>query len=304
MANTKEIQTRMHSIQDTMKITNAMYMISSSKLKKAKNQMEAASAHFYSIQNSIARVLRHVPDIENSYFGCDKPQEEKRVGYLVVTADKGLAGAYNQNVIKMVQKELDANPKGELFVVGQIGRSYFEKKGYNIHRHFLYTAQNPSIHRARVISEEILVRYNKKELDEIYIVYTKSVNGLESEAEMFKLLPLEKADFTYGNELGLVVGETTKYVPSPNDVLNSIVPNYVTGYIYGALVESYACEQNDRMMAMDAATGNAKDMLHQLSIDYNRVRQAAITQEITEVIAGAKAQKKKKAAAEAEAQSS
>ena len=107
MANTKEIQTRMRSIQDTMKITNAMYMISSSKLKKAKKSLEASTAHFYAIQGSIARILRHVPDIENIYFGTETAPDQKRVGYIVVTADKGLAGAYNQNVIKLVQKELD-----------------------------------------------------------------------------------------------------------------------------------------------------------------------------------------------------
>ncbi len=193
-----------------------------------------------------------------------------------------------------MQKELDANPQGELFVVGQIGRNYFEKKGYKIHRHFQYTAQNPSIHRARVIAEEILVRYNEGKLDEVYIVYTRSINGMDSEAEMFKLLPLSKADFSMNNGMELMVSDTTRYLPTPNDVMNAIVPNYVTGYIYGALVESFACEQNDRMMAMDAATGNATDMLKSLSIEYNRVRQAAITQEITEVIAGAKAQKRKK----------
>lgn len=294
MANTKEIQTRMRSIQDTMKITNAMYMISSSKLKKAKKSLEASTAHFYAIQGSIARILRHVPDIENIYFGTETAPDQKRVGYIVVTADKGLAGAYNQNVIKLVQKELDANPQGELFVVGQIGRNYFEKKGYKIHRHFQYTAQNPSIHRARVIAEEILVRYNEGKLDEVYIVYTRSINGMDSEAEIFKLLPLSKADFSMNNGMELMVSDTTRYLPTPNDVMNAIVPNYVTGYIYGALVESFACEQNDRMMAMDAATGNATDMLKSLSIEYNRVRQAAITQEITEVIAGAKAQKRKK----------
>ena len=136
MANTKEIQDRIKSINDTLKITNAMYMISSSKLKKAKKSLEASTAHFYAIQGSIARILRHVPDIENIYFGTETAPDQKRVGYIVVTADKGLAGAYNQNVIKLVQKELDANPQGELFVVGQIGRNYFEKKGYKIHRHF------------------------------------------------------------------------------------------------------------------------------------------------------------------------
>ena len=290
MASTKEIQTRMHSIQDTMKITNAMYMISSAKLKKAKKTLDAADDHFFAIQESIDRILKDIPGVNTRYFGTDTPEEKKRVGYLVVTADKGLAGAYNQDVEKRVQRELDADPRAELFVIGEIGRTFFEKKGYHIHRHFHYTAQNPSIHRARVITEEMLVRYNEGRLDELYMVYTKSKNGLESETEMVKLLPLPHKEEVHAAE----GEETLKYLPSPEAVLDSLVPNYVTGYIYGALVESYMCEQNDRMMAMEAATDNAKAMLHSLSIAYNRVRQAAITQEITEVIAGAKAQKRKK----------
>ena len=125
-------------------------------------------------------------------------------------------------------------------------------------------------------------------------MYTRDINGVESEAKMKKLLPLSKSSFNQNSGSRIMVSDTTRYLPSPNDVMNAIVPNYVTGYIYGALVKSYACEQNDRMMAMDAATGNATDMLKSLSVEYNRVRQAAITQEITEVIAGAKAQKRKK----------
>ena len=284
----------MKSIRDTMKITNAMYMISSSKLKKAKRELEATTNHFYAIQNSLNRILRHVPDVESIYFGTATPEDKKRIGYIVVTADKGLAGAYNQNIIKMVSHDLEENPNAELFMVGQVGRNYFEKKGYRIHHHFQYTAQNPSIHRARVITEEILNRYNEGRLDEFYLYYTKSLKGTESEATMIKLLPLSKADFGNNITEGLMISDTTSYVPSPEAVINSIVPNYVTGFIFGALVEAYACEQNDRMMAMDAATGNATDMLKELSIEYNRVRQASITQEITEVIAGAKAQKRKK----------
>lgn len=295
MANTKEIQTRMNSIRDTMKITNAMYMISSAKLKHARRAMEESDPHFYAIQASIARILRHVPALENNiYFGTDTPADQKRVGYLVVTADKGLAGAYNHNVIKLVQTDLDEHPESELFVVGQTGRSYFDKKGYRIDRMFQYTAQNPSLHRARVISEELLVRYHGGDLDEIYIVYTRSGKGSVSEPEKLKLLPLSKTEFQAAGKK-IRVADDTSYFPSAEDVMNSIVPNYVTGMIYGALVESFACEQNDRMMAMDAATGNATEMLRELQIEYNRVRQAAITQEITEVIAGAKVQKRKKA---------
>lgn len=295
MANTKEIQTRMNSIRDTMKITNAMYMISSAKLKHARKAMEDSDPHFYAIQASIARILRHVPALENNiYFGTSTPEDQKRVGYLVITADKGLAGAYNHNTIKLVQQDLDQCPDASLLVVGQIGRNYFTKKGYQINRLFQYTAQNPSIHRARVISEELLVRYHDGDLDEIYIVYTRSGKGSVSEPEKVKLLPLSKQEFRAAGQSIQVVDDTS-YFPSAEEVMNSIVPNYVTGMIYGALVESFACEQNDRMMAMDAATDNATKMLHELQIEYNRVRQAAITQEITEVIAGAKVQKRKKA---------
>ncbi|MGN1204542.1 MAG: ATP synthase F1 subunit gamma [Lachnospiraceae bacterium] len=289
MASAKEILTRIYSIRDTMKITSAMHRISSAKLKKAKKMLDAADDHFFAMQESVDRILHQLPDLSDRYFGTDTPEEKKRVGYLVVTADKGLAGAYNQDVEKRVQKELDADPKAELFVIGEVGRHFFEKKGYKIHRHFQYTAQNPSIHRARVIAEEMLVRYDEGRLDELYMVYTHSKNGLESEAKMVKLLP-----FSHNEEATQPQEEITCYQPSPKEVLDAIVPNYVTGYIYGALVESFMCEQNDRMMAMKAATDNATAMLHNLYIAYNRVRQTSITQEITEVIAGAKAQKRKK----------
>ena len=295
MAGTKEIQTRMHSIQDTMKITRAMYMISSAKLKKARKTLENSAVHFQSIQESITSVLCHVPDMDNTYFGYHKPKNRgKKVGYLVVTADKGLAGAYNHNVIRMVEQQIATEQNVELFVVGQMGRSYFEKKGYRIHHHFKYTAQNPSVHRARVISEDMLVRYNEQRLDEIYMVYTRNRNGFEREPEVVKLLPLSKESFNQSILAGCDTAGETRYLPSPEDVMNLMVPNYITGYIYGALVEAYACEHNDRMVAMDAATQNATEMLRTLTVEYNRMRQAAITQEITEVIAGAKAQRRKK----------
>jgi len=295
MANTKEIKSRIHSVQDTMKITKAMHMISSSKLKKAKKEMKDSAEYFKNLQRSIAEIFRDVPDIKNDYLG-HKDVVNKRIGYLVVTADKGLAGGYNHNVIKLAQKELNKNPDATLLLVGQVGRSYFGKRSYEIDKFFRYTAQNPTIHKARVICEEIMLRYNENKLDELYMVYTSEINGLEDEAKIQKLLPLERSDFI--TEENAEEDREVTYLPSPQDVLNSIVPNYVTGFVYGALVMSYACEQNDRMIAMDAATKNAKEMLATLSVEYNRVRQAAITQEITEIIAGAKAQKRKKKADE------
>ena len=153
--------------------------------------------------------------------------------------------------------------------------------------------QDPSLHRARMITDDIIERYQKGELDEVYILYTRMENAVTAEAEMRKLLPLEKDKFAAKLPVD-VYQETLTPQPSWEKILNHLVPNYVNGFIYGALVESYASEHNARMMAMQSATDSAKQILAQLSIEYNRVRQAAITQEITEVISGAKAQKRKK----------
>ena len=188
--------------------------------------------------------------------------------------------------------ENDAHP--QLFVLGEVGRQYFYKKNVDIDTNFRFTVQKPTMHRARVISEKMIANYLTGELDEVYIIYTRMANAANMVAEMEQLLPLKKASFrTPAQVMVDIHQEEIEMVPSAEEVLNSIVPNYLHGIIYGCLVESYASEHNSRMMAMDAATSSAKDMLKDLSIKYNRVRQAAITQEITEVISGAKAQKNK-----------
>ena len=287
MANAKEIQERMSSINDTLKITNAMYMISSSKLKKSKKMLQDTEPYFYELQTQMSRILRHVPDIESKYF--EKSRDEKKdpkVGYIVITADKGLAGSYNHNILKIAEEEIKAHKDNKLFVLGEVGRHYFEKRGVHIDKQFHYTIQNPTLNRARNITEELLELYIKNELDEIHIIYTKMINPIKEEAEIKQLLPLYKTDFQMKIPADIPLEQVT-FRPSPEDVMNKIVPAYIEGFVYGALVESYSCEQNARMMAMEAATKSAKDMLQELSVLYNRARQAAITQEITEVIAGA-----------------
>ena len=219
------------------------------------------------------------------------PKQERKQGYIVVTADKGMAGAYNHNVIKIAEKEALSDNKNMLFVVGQVGRKYFEKKNIPIDIDFKYTAQNPNVNRARVISEQIVELFREKKLDEVYIVYTRMVNSVTFDAEIKQLLPLKKVKFERTEEHNKY--KTCKFEPSMNAVFDHIIPNYISGFVYGALVESYCSEHNARMMAMQTATDAAKDMLKGLGIEYNRARQAAITQEITEVIAGAKAQKMK-----------
>lgn len=295
MANAREILDRMKSIQDTMKITNAMYMISSSKLKKAKMSLEETEPYFYSMQMAIGRILRHVPEMENQFFDQrpEIPKQDRKVGYIVVTADKGLAGSYNHNIFKEVEECLENNKHAKLFVVGEMGRHYFKKKGLHVAHQFHYTAQNPSVNRARNITEKVLEQYLNKELDEVVIIFTKMLNGIKTETEMRRLLPLEKEHFSQKIPVGVQM-EQLALVPSAEDLMNNIIPIYIQGFVYGALVESYASEHNLRMLAMESATKSANAMLSELSIQYNRVRQAAITQEITEVVSGAKAQKRKK----------
>ena len=295
MANAKEIQDRMKSINDTLKITNAMYMISSSKLKKSKKMLTDTEPYFFTLQSEMSRILRHLPDLDSIYFRStdEIPEEEKRIAYMVVTADKGLAGSYNHNILKIAEEELAKHPKRQLYVLGEVGRHYFEERGIEINKQFHYTIQNPTLNRARNISEELLEGYRQGDFDEIYIIYTSMVNAMQEEAEILQLLPLKKTDFKIPVPIDIPL-EGLALKPSAEEVMDHIVPNYVVGFVYGALVEAFSCEQNARMMAMEGATNSAKQMLKELDIEYNRARQAAITQEITEVIAGAKSQKKKK----------
>ena len=299
MAGLREIQSRIRSIEDTRKITGAMYMISSTKLKKAKRDLERTEPYFYMLQSTIERIMRHLPEMEHPYFE-DSSRKCTRIGLLVITGDKGLAGAYNHNVLKMAEEQMQKagqTGKYKLFVVGELGRQYFGHRGIEVAEQFHYTAQNPTLHRARIITETILEQFQAEQLDEVYIIYTNMVNSVTTEPQMMRLLPIIKERFITkdGQDLSMYQ-EPLVMTPSPKAVLDNIVPDFVMGYVYGALVESFCSEQNARMMAMEAANKNASAMIHDLSIQYNRVRQAMITQEITEVIAGAKAQKKKKKA--------
>ncbi len=293
MANAREIQSRMKSIKDTMKITNAMYMVSSSKLQKARRDLKNTEPYFYMIQDSLARILAISPDVGNEFFDQrpEKKGSKRKIGYLVITADKGLAGAYNHNVIKETEELIKNEEEDLLFVVGQVGRHYFEKKDIPVAMHFNYTAQNPTMNRARHIADLLVDLFYSGKIDEVYVIYTKMVNSITVEVEKRKILPLSKErleDKVNDNRYDLA-----EFLPDAQTVFNKIVPNYVAGFIYGALMESYCSEHNSRMMAMQTATDAATDMIKQLDIMYNRARQAAITQEITEVIAGSKAQKNK-----------
>lgn len=294
MANAREIQGRMKSIKDTMKITNAMYMVSSSKLQKARRDLKNTEPYFFLIQDSLAKILDSAPEAGNKFFDTrsNKADEDKTIGYLVITADKGLAGAYNHNVIKLAEEHIKNNKNNMLFVVGQLGRHYFEAKGIDIDINFQYTAQNPTMNRARTISGKLADLFLSGKIDELHVIYTKMVNSMTVEAVISKILPLKPEKIELQDNELVPHYENATFLPDAQTAFNKIVPDYITGFIFGALVESYCSEHNARMMAMQTATDSAKDMIRELSIQYNRARQAAITQEITEVVGGANAKKK------------
>lgn len=291
MASIKEIRTHIKSVEQTLKITNAMYLISSSNLRKARKQLNDVEPYFQKIEVTISDILHHSPEIHHSFF--DKrsgiPPEKRKVGYIVVTADKGLAGSYNHNILKLAEEKMSKKPNFALFVVGQTGRSYFQEHNIPIDVEFLYTAQDPNMHRARDISELMIDLFLAGQLDEVYILFTRMVNSFQMEPTVHKLLPLDPDVFPKYEANRDSYNRDVTYVPSVRAVMDRLVPGYLKGDIFGALVESYCCEQNARMTAMKSSSDNARAMLQDLNLSYNRARQSAITQEITEVVGGAQA---------------
>ncbi len=295
MPSAREIRVRMNSIQQTRKITNAMYLISSAKLRKAKQEWDQTRPYFQALKAEVKRIFRTSGHVESRYLYPDEGElpPDGTYGFLVITADKGLAGAYNQNVRKEAHRLMQEHPQTKLFVVGEYGRQYFQRHQVPIERSFLYTAQNPTMQRAREITAELLDRFDKGELQKIFVIYTDMKNSLTENVSATRILPFHRSAFTAPTDEKRIT-EPFEFFPSVTQVLENIVPSYVSGFIYSALIDSFCSEQSARMNAMNSANENAEKMLGELALAYNRIRQAAITQEITEVSAGARAQKRKR----------
>ena len=292
MASITEIRGRMRSIEQTLKITNAMYLISSAKVKKARKQLSEVEPYFDRLARTILDIFRHSPELQHRFIeGHHKSREDRKTGFVVITGDKGLAGAYNHNVLKLAESYLERKKDSTLFLIGQMGRHYFEKKNIPIDGEFMYTAQDPTITRAREISNALLNLYEDGALDEIYLVFTRSYSAMRMEPEIIKLLPLDRAMLSARRGLSEAdqYRDVVRYEPSPEAVLDVLVPGVIRGYLFAALVESFCSEQSSRMSAMDSASESARDMLKTLSLEFNRARQGAITQEITEIAGGAEA---------------
>ena len=288
MPSTKLLKERIESIQDTMKITNAMYLISSSKLRKARKNYQAVSPYFERMQMTMTRVLPHLPEEPVHPFFHTRNPESPRRAYLVLTADKGMAGSFNQNVLKLLLEKADANDR--FYVIGQVGYRAL-RKDPRLVKEFQYGATAPSLQRARDITVDAIDDFKSGKLDEIYLIYTKIQNALTSEPVMERLLPLDREHLQPAPKgLGDPRGEV-ELVPDAWTVFEQTAPIYMHGMIFGAMTESFCAEQSARMTAMDSATKSANDMIRDLQLEYNRTRQGSITQEITEIIGGASAVK-------------
>ena len=292
MASITEIRSRMRSVEQTLKITNAMYLISSAKVKKARKQLSEVEPYFDRLAKTILDIFRHSPDLQHRYIeGHEKPKEERKTGFVVITGDKGLAGAYNHNVLKLAESYLARKKDPTLFLIGQMGRHYFEKKNISIDGEFMYTAQDPTLERAREIVDTLVGLFEQGALDDIYLVFTHTYSAMRMEPEIIKLLPLDRAMLSARRGLSEAdqYRDVVRSEPSKEAVLDVLVPGVLKGYMFAALVESFCSEQNARMTAMDTASDSAKEMLSSLSLEFNRARQGAITQEITEIAGGAAA---------------
>ena len=283
MASMRDIKRRRNSIASTQQITKAMKLVSTVKLQKTKMRAERSKPYFDKMYATVTSMLAKSGTIEHPYL---KPQSSTKKAVILITSNRGLAGGYNSNVIKTVT---GSDLKAEdivLFTVGSKGREYFARRNYEIAKEYNEVIENPMFSDAKEICEEVLKRYVSGEVGEIYLAYTYFKNTVVHEPRLLKLLPIQvdEADIEAAKSNSLM-----NYEPQEEEALEIIIPKYMTSILYGALVEAVASENGARMQAMDSATSNAEDMISDLSLKYNRARQGSITQELTEIIAGAEA---------------
>lgn len=291
MASMRDIKRRKESVQSTGQITKAMKLVSSVKLQKAKVGAEVSKPYFDTMYNTVAGMIAKSGQMSHPYL--QKSQSEKKA-VILISSNRGLAGGYNANVVKLVTKDGRFSKDNTLiYAVGTKGRDSVDRLGYEIAGDYSEAMNEPVYSDATGIGKEVLSKFALGEIGEIYLAYTIFKNTIVQIPMMTKLLPIDAEDIASETE---DVSEDPidkitlmNYEPEPEEALDAIVPKYINSLIYGGLVESHASENGARMQAMDSATNNAEEMISDLSLKYNRARQASITQELTEIIAGASA---------------
>ncbi len=291
MASMRDIKRRKESIQSTGQITKAMKLVSTVKLQKAKGRAENAKPYFNHMYEAVTSMLAKSGSISHPYL---KPGTSKQKAIIVITSNRGLAGGYNSNIIKLVTDGSGIlKEDAVIYALGRKGRDALQRRGYKIKADYSEVMNEPLYSDAARLGAQVLEAFAKNEVGEIYLAYTIFKNTVTQIPKLVKLLPV---DPTMGQqekeqESKHTVDDLTlmNYEPEPEEALDVIIPKYMNSIIYGALMEAVASENGARMQAMDSATSNAEEMIADLSLSYNRARQGAITQELTEIVAGASA---------------
>ena len=284
MASMRDIKRRRDSIQSTGQITKAMKLVSTVKLQKAKGKAESTRPYFDLMYETVKNMLAKSGNINHRYL---RAGESSKKAIITITANRGLAGGYNSNITRLITGSGIPKDDAMIYAIGTKGRDFLLRRGYTIKADYSEMVEQPEYTDARVICDEVLNALTSGEVGEIYLAYTSFKNTVVHEPKLIKLLPVD-AESMKQEEDG-VDNTPMNYEPGEEEALNLIIPKYVCSLIYGAMVESVASENGARMQAMDSATSNAEDMISDLSLKFNRARQAAITQELTEIIAGANA---------------
>lgn len=283
MASMRDIKRRKTSISSTQQITKAMKLVSTVKLQKAKNKAEETTPYFRYMYQTVCSMLAKAGNIDHPYLR--KSASDKK-GIIVITSNRGLAGGYNSNIVRLITGSDIPVEDARIYTVGRKGQAALARKGYAMETDYSDVMEAPTYEDAQAISREVLEAYAAGEIGEIYLAYTHFKNTVSHEPTLLRLLPVQvnEEDLTTENTDLLM-----NFEPNEEEALDMIIPKYITSLIYGALVEAVASENGARMQAMDSATSNAEDMINDLSLKYNRARQGSITQELTEIIAGAEA---------------
>lgn len=288
MASMIDIKRRKVSIQSTQQITKAMKLVSTVKLQRAKLNAEKSESYFRCMYSTVNSILRKTKNLEHRYL---KSGEHGKKAVIVITSNRGLAGGYNSNVIKLITRGELATEDLAIYAIGSKGKEALQRQ-YEIKADYSDVIEEPVYADAMAISKEVLEAFEKGEISEIYLAYTEFKNTVVHIPTLLKLLPvqvdeeeeMEGQKDTQGEDRALM-----NFEPEDEEALNLLIPKYITSLIYGGMIEAVASENGARMQAMDSATSNAEEMIDNLTLLYNRARQGSITQELTEIIAGANA---------------
>lgn len=283
MASMRDIKRRKESVASTGQITKAMKLVSTVKLQKAKARAESNKPYFTMLYDTICSILARTGTIDHRYL---RESDSKRKAVIAITSNRGLAGGYNNNIVKEITAAF-APEDTDIYALGKKGLEGLSRKGYNIIEDYSEVMNEPLYADAIHIGKNVLASYENGEVGEIYLAYTGFKNTVVHEPKLIKLLPISVGEIMKDVEIDTLT--LMNFEPEADEALDMIIPKYMNNIIYGAFVEAIASENGARMQAMDSATKNAEDMIDDLSLKYNRARQSSITQELTEIIAGAEA---------------